>query len=88
MPQLTTSNYYAQAAPLAMPCPLFSANSFGFQPADNVLDQAVDELFMGELASEDTLNDFVSEWDPTNSFGAVLENDIQLGYMLERLLED
>ena len=90
MPQVTTSNYFTQPAPLAMPSPLFSANSnFAFQqPADTVLDQAVDELFMGELASEDTLNDFVSEWDPTSSFGAVLENDIQLGYMLERLLED
>lgn len=65
-----------------------NGGSFPFQ-ADSILDQAVDELFMGELGSEDNLADFVNEWDPSNSFGATaLADDIQLGYMLEKLLED
>lgn len=60
--------------------------------ADSILDEAVDELFMGDVGSEDNLADFVNDWDTTNafgnSFGAILSDDIQLGYMLEKLLED
>ncbi|GKY94424.1 hypothetical protein MPSEU_000408300 [Mayamaea pseudoterrestris] len=86
-PHVTLSSYFAPVS-----SDLFTLNHYE-QPtpppqfqADSILDQAVDELFMGELESEDTLKDFVDEWDPT--FGAVLNDDIQLGFMLEKLLED
>jgi hypothetical protein len=54
--------------------------------ADYVLDQAVDELFLGEVGESDNLADFVHDWDP--SFGQVMEDDAQLGFMLDKLLED
>lgn len=53
-------------------------------PADRVLDEAVDELF---LTGDDTLAEFCFDWDPTGT-GMPLEDDTQLGYMLEKLLED
>lgn len=56
--------------------------------ADRVLDDAVDELFLVETGVNDSLADFVQDWDPSGGFGAVLEDDIQLGFMLEKLLED
>jgi len=52
---------------------------------NRILDEAVDELFMQE--DSDSLSDFVHDWDP--SFGAEpLQDDSQLGLMLEKLLED
>ena len=53
-------------------------------PVDRVLDEAVDALL---LSGDDTLADFCFDWDPTGS-GMALEDDTQLGYMLEKLLED
>lgn len=64
------------------------------QPAayacDRVLDEAVEELFMDTPAdSADPLDDFVSDWVPTdNTFAQSLENDAALGFMLEKLLEE
>lgn len=49
--------------------------------ADRVLDEAVNDLFMD--MTSDSL-DFSPEFDP--SFN--IEDDTQLGYMLEKLLED
>jgi hypothetical protein len=49
--------------------------------ADRVLDEAVNDLFMD--MTSDSL-DFSSDFDP--SFN--IEDDTQLGYMLEKLLED
>ena len=72
--------------------------SMNDEEADQVLDEAVEELFMsssdsvnggGGATSGDDLVDFVEDWDPNNNdFCQVLENDKQLGYMLEKLLED
>jgi hypothetical protein len=60
--------------------------------ADRILDEAVNELFLTETGENDSLADFVHDWDPTDlsctSFGASLQDDIQLGFMLEKLLED
>lgn len=56
--------------------------------ADRVLDEAVDELFLNDTQEIDNLADFVNDWDPSSNFGAMLEDDVQLGFMLERLLED
>lgn len=59
-----------------------------------VLDQAVDELFLGEGGVpppevNDSIVDFVNCWDPS-SYGpdAALENDTQLGNLLDKLLWD
>lgn len=56
--------------------------------ADRILDEAVDELFLNEVGDQDNLADFVHDWDPNNAFGDVLQDDEQLGYMLDKLLED
>ena len=78
-----TLPYYASAIPQSVqpPIPLQNNNQ---APVDPVLDQAVDELF---LSGNDTLADFCFDWDPTGT-GVPLEDDIQLGFMLEKLLED
>lgn len=55
--------------------------------ADPVLDEAVDELFLGE--QDPNLVEFIQEWDPTfNSLQESLEDDINLGFMLEKVLEE
>lgn len=58
--------------------------------SNQVLEDAVEELFTsGEISAMDDLDDFVNDWDPTSSNVAKsLENDLQLGYMLDRLLSD
>lgn len=61
-----------------------------------ILDQAVDELFLAcqggvppTEVNDDSVLDFVNVWDPT-SLGpdGALENDTQLGNLLDRLLWD
>lgn len=54
--------------------------------ADRILDEAVDELFIGDSNDSDNLADFVHDWDPSNSFGDLWQSDAQLGFMLDRLL--
>lgn len=86
------SQYYRPAAQV----PYLIAETVSPNPpespdADCVLDDAVDELFFNEGAEErDTLDDFCSDWDPTfdSSFELSLNSDLQLGFMLEKLLED
>jgi hypothetical protein len=60
--------------------------------ADRVLDEAVDELFLGggDAFERDNLADFVSDWDPTATFdfNEPLEDDTQLGFLLEKLLAE
>jgi hypothetical protein len=60
--------------------------------ADRVLDEAVEELFLNEAIASDSLDDFVHDWDPSNEGNEAyldsLQDDCQLGMMLERLLED
>jgi hypothetical protein len=58
--------------------------------ADRVLDEAVAELFLHEPAESDNLDEFVHDWDPNFNFnfGVVLRDDAQLGFMLEKLMED
>lgn len=83
-----SSPSYAAAAPAAA-MPLLSFSSWpSMAETDQVLDQAVDELFLTETSNGDELVDFVHDWDPNNDFCQTLENDKQLGYMLEKLLED
>lgn len=57
-----------------------------FEPSHNidVFDDAVDGLF---LTGDDTMADLGYDWDPLGA-GVALEDDTQLGYLLEKLLED
>lgn len=69
-------------------------SSLGMSHDQGVMDQAVDELFLGEGGApppevNESVMDFVTCWDPS-SYGpdAALENDTQLGNLLDRLLWD
>ena len=60
--------------------------------ADQVLDEAVNELFIdpnsAEVAADmNELDDFVRDWEP-NNFAETLNNDLTLGFMLDKLMED
>ena len=63
------------------------------QPGSVMLDQAVDDLFLNDtslsLEGHDSVMDFVNSWD-TAAYGqdAPLENDTQLGNLLDKLLSD
>ena len=75
----------------SVPAPIpFSAAPASPVEADEVLDEAVDQLFLnGPNPDLGDLNDFVHDWDPnSHAVAHSLENDIQLGYMLDRLLAD
>lgn len=90
--------FYAQA-PIAMAShQMANVQSFNYasllsipSDADRILDEAVDELFLQQEEVEN-LDEFVHDWDPSfdqsNAFGATIEDDSQLGYLLEKLLED
>jgi hypothetical protein len=56
--------------------------------ADKIFDEAVDELFLDDAVSELNLTDFVQDWDPSVNLEPVLQDDAQLGYLLEKLLEE
>jgi hypothetical protein len=81
--------------PQESPRPAIAAqHSYDMMLGHGVLDQAVDELFLGEggvPSSEvkDSIVDFVNCWDPS-SYGpdAALDNDTQLGNLLDKLLWD
>lgn len=78
--------YYSQSFPAVPPISFHAA----YSDADKILDEAVDELFLhqGEV---DSLSEFVHDWDPSfdqsSCMGPTIEDDTQLGYLLEKLLE-
>ena len=91
-----------QALPLSF-ASYAGANSMTFSPlssnygaplmslrpeADRILDEAVEELFLTENGDADNLAEFVNDWDPSESFGEGLNDDAQLGFLLDKLLED
>lgn len=55
-----------------------------------VLDEVVDELFLHEAPEEeDTIIDFVNTWNPeTFKTEEEIQDDLQLGMLLERILEE
>jgi len=59
-----------------------------FIAGGDVLDDAVSELFLNEqqLESNDTIRDFVENWDPNNNQSQQDMNDGQLGDALDRML--
>jgi hypothetical protein len=66
-----------------------TSNFFGTSDADRILDEAVEELFLhsDEAGEIDGLADFVQDWNPARDFGSP-QDDAQLGYLLDKLLED
>ena len=60
--------------------------------AGEILDEAVEELFLQESLSteSDTIMDFVDTWYPGGNDEANIEDsiqsDVQLGYMLDKIL--
>jgi len=59
-----------------------------FHLSDQVFDEAVDELFMDEAVTDPNLTDFVQDWDPTCGIEPDIQDDAQLGFLLEKLLEE
>lgn len=85
MPILTSPSFDGQESPRAVA---------SVPSNQGVLDQAVDDLFLGNngvppAEVNDSVMDFVTCWDPS-SYGpdAALENDTQLGNLLDKLLWD
>jgi hypothetical protein len=79
---------FQQQLPISF-SPMISGSSFlPNSEADRILDEAVDELFLNDNGDQDNLAEFVHDWDPDNTFGDVLQDDQQLGFMLDKLLED
>jgi hypothetical protein len=81
--------------PLASPPPVVSSHVFlqaPRNPAPEILDETVEELFLSKDSPQEVnecILDFVNIWDPVSfGAGAALENDIQLGNLLDKLLED
>lgn len=64
----------------------------GPNQADQILDEAINELFLNSSSNNMTaemndLDDFVRDWEPRN-FSQTLDNDLALGFMLDKLLEE
>jgi hypothetical protein len=55
--------------------------------ADSILDEAVDELFSRDSMMEGT-QDLDSIWDSAAFGQDAVRDDTQLGFLLERLLQD
>jgi hypothetical protein len=77
-----------QVHSLTSPLVDFPARAPYMFPQDQILDEAVDELFLSQPENEQIM-DFVNVWDPA-SFGGdgALTNDAQLGNILDKLLEE
>jgi hypothetical protein len=71
--------------PLLAPCPTMSSRKN--MAADSILDEAVDELFNRDPMMEDT-QDLDSIWDSAAFGQDAVRDDTQLGFLLERLLQD
>ncbi|KAL7568576.1 hypothetical protein ACA910_002688 [Epithemia clementina (nom. ined.)] len=85
----TSFQFLPAPQPVYQPTIMASAPALMQSSADLVLDEAVEQLFLnGPIADMGDLNDFVHDWDPNNGVTQSLENDVQLGYMLDRLLAD
>lgn len=54
---------------------------------DEVLDEAVDELFLDEGLGDSDLADFVHDWGEVSNMDSA-QDDTTLGVMLEKLLAD
>lgn len=84
--------YYAQDTAGVVPVRSFSFSNRLQVPndADKILDEAVDELFL-QQEEVDNLNEFVHDWDPNCdqnvTASGTVEDDFELGYLLEKLLD-
>ena len=93
-----TSVQQVAAANFAPMTTSFAAASHGCgrSDADKILDDAVDELFSDDPLTNETADTNLDVlWDDSNGFtfeqqddgGVGLQDDLQLGYMLERILD-
>jgi hypothetical protein len=87
-PAPAQSSQYAQQPPPA-------ASMMGRCSSDQALDAAVDELLLGELGDQEDLLSDISSWCDPAAYGdqgagvsSIDMEDVQLGFMLEKLLED
>mmetsp|Transcript_22427 Transcript_22427/g.48798 ORF Transcript_22427/g.48798 Transcript_22427/m.48798 type:complete len:412 (+) Transcript_22427:133-1368(+) len=84
---------FQQCAPqqvsLQLPQQYEAPAPYSANPADQVLDDAVNELFLSSTANNNNniMDEFVRDWQPDN-FAQSLDNDLALGFMLDKLLED
>ncbi|KAL3923290.1 MAG: hypothetical protein SGILL_001737 [Bacillariaceae sp.] len=71
------------ASPIAASAPSIPAAS-----SYEYMDQAVDELFLDESQSVTDVMDFVSSWDMEFEAMGPVTNDLELGNLLDKILED
>jgi hypothetical protein len=80
--------------PLALPPPMVSSHVFcqaPRNPAPEFVDETLEELFLSKDSLPEVnecILDFVNIWDVSYGTDAALENDTQLGNLLDKLLED
>lgn len=78
-----------QVHSLASPLVDYPARAPYIHSQDQILDEIVDELFFLSRPENELIMDFVNGWDPA-SFGGdgALADDVQLGNILDKLLEE
>jgi hypothetical protein len=89
-PPLSTLSFAAQGGVSNVVSSTSSSSSGSLSSSDFALDSAVDELLLNELGDQDDFLSDLASWD-ANAFGGeagVEMEDVQLGFMLEKLLED
>lgn len=64
-----------------------SAPSFPMIDSNEYLDQAIDDLFIGDSQAADDVMDFVDAWDEPFDMGPI-SNDLELGNILDKILEE
>ena len=89
---LVSSSEQQPQLPTASPVRLSTTSASGWEgqsfSGGDILDETVDDLFLGEdNQSNDSILDFVSAWD-YGAADAALTNDVQLGNLLDKLLEE
>ena len=87
MPPVAAQQQTSAAQQFCSPPRLAKTPSSSSVLGKDFLDEAVDDLFLGDTQSNDSILDFVSAWD-IGAADAALTNDVQLGNLLDRLLEE
>jgi hypothetical protein len=64
-----------------------TASSIPLSPSNEFLDQAIDDLFLEDSQAANEVMDFVSAWDEEFERGQVT-NDLELGNLLDKILQD
>lgn len=64
-----------------------AAPSISSAPSNEYMDLAIDELFLDDAQATNDVMDFVNAWDQEFEMGPVT-NDLELGNLLDKILED